>query len=701
MGIFYNSTNNIMVKDNYVPPIVTIDIDNSDSVNKVQMAKSYMKQHDIIIIIPCGSIKELNNQMDKWNQMTSNQKDDSDNFCIEIFDMNNQDHYDYIYAQIMDNNNDNIPPITSTNGAISNITINNEYTLKEIFANMKNKKSVKVNNINTIFENYNNLPLFTPTEMVEKGVFVNYKNYYGTFADNFKLSDKITVKEWFEYYSLKSKGILTENDNLMTTLWIDKLNELYSDFDYIKKSGDEKKINARKQSILELGWNPEIQFNIKTRERATQLTKNKLNIQNCKIVDLSEMTTSVDDIDYVTESTEDKNKYPVYLVLVYTASTVGKAINRYTNSIYSHAAIALDSSLDRLYSFNMKLFNKGGFTIESVGQYVKDNINADMAVYTVFLNKKQYEKITNKIQYFIDNVKNTGYSFLNIFGIMLNKPIHRDNDMVCSQFVDTMLKIGEKDITDKDSSLVTPKDLYTKANEKKIYKIFEGKAKDYLNARKNIDKILKSMNSKIKTIKENSTHVENESQFIDLLIENYNDINTLIALEEGKFLLSDTNRIIFENYVTPFLNLEYLSETKEFPIQFDKEGNLLISKNKNINFDKEYAQSHKLLKVYKENGNLEGIKYEVAKLWYLNSLLENIIYDKSKKHGSMNDIHKSRARILNDFNKYIKYISSKDKEYNFTTYYNNTPFSDATVKINNSTLKYGKGIIKGISKIFL
>lgn len=601
-----------------------------------------------------------------------------------------------------------------SNSISSNDTNNNaiqvldEYKIQNIIQYIKEGKDINIKtNINEIFDNMNNLAIFTPSEMIKKGVYEGYGNFYGEYPDNINLNDVITVKEWFSHHILRCGGIITEDDNYITSLWINKLNELYSDFDKIKESGDKKAINARKQSILELGWNPEIQFNKVTRERATLFTRDKIKVSECNIIDISNMKSNINDsyFTHIHESSDEvtkDGKYPIYLVLVYTASTMGKAINKYTKSIYSHAAIGLDSSLKKLYSFNMKPFGKGGFSIESVDGYIKDNEKATLAVYSIFLSKKQHKNITKKIEYFINNAKNTSYSILNVFGIMLNKPIHRDNEMVCSQFVDSMLKIANANITDKDSSLVTPKDLYSKANEKKIYKVFEGRAKDYLDVRKNISKVIKSINTKVKSMVENSTHISDEQEFIEALQENMNDINKLISLSEGSFLLNEQSEKIFNKYLLPFVEAQFVTEAKEFPVQFDKEGNLLIKKNRNIDFNQEYTKSHKLLKVYETNNNLEGIKYEISKLWYLNCMIEDLLYGNKKCDPKDKiELNKSRARILNDFNKYLKYATKFDREFNFREYYEKSPFSDSSIKINNSTLKYTQKMIKGVSKIFL
>ncbi len=118
-----------------------------------------------------------------------------------------------------------------------------------------------------------------------------------------------------------------------------------------------------------------------------------------------------------------------------------------------------------------------------------------------------------------------------------------------------------------------------------------------------------------------------------------------------------------------------------------------------IDFDHKFSQSHKLLKIYEESENLEGMKYELSKLWFLNNLLEKQIYSESDE-DKKKEYHKSRARILNVFHKYSKLVNSKDKEFNFTTYYNNSPFNDVTIKINNSTLYDVDKLIKNILKLF-
>jgi leucyl-tRNA synthetase len=126
-------------------------------------------------------------------------------------------------------------------------------------------------------------------------------------------------------------------------------------------------------------------------------------------------------------------------------------------------------------------------------------------------------------------------------------------------------------------------------------------------------------------------------------------------------------------------------ETKEFPVDFDNDGNLIIKNYKKLNFEEEYSKSHKLLMLYANHENLEGIKYELSKLWFMNIVLEKRIYSNPTEE-ELQKYTKVRARILNDFNKYLNFVLEKEPNFNFTEYYNKSPFSDVDIKISGTLL---------------
>ena len=139
-------------------------------------------------------------------------------------------------------------------------------------------------------------------------------------------------------------------------------------------------------------------------------------------------------------------------------------------------------------------------------------------------------------------------------------------------------------------------------------------------------------------------------------------------------------------------NKESITEAKSLPVQFDNDGNLFVKNLKKINFEQEYANSHRLLKEYEKTDSYDPMKFELAKMQFFITLLEKRIF-KNGKSNSINEL-KVRARFLNDFKKYLKIVNTNEPSFNFTEYYEQTPFNDALIKIDKDTLKYGFKALK-------
>lgn len=536
-----------------------------------------------------------------------NYKDKIDLYCI--YDINGE----YTYTII-----DTLELVAVKENSICNLLENEKK--KEY------KREIKKEQL-SILNYIDNLPYFSPDEMIDMGVYNYNGNFYSPIPDNNFINEKntIKVKTWFENYNLLYHGIVNEDTDKYCRYRIGRLNKLYSDYDKLLESGNTVKINKRKQSILELGWNPEIKFTVKNRVIATNFLRESYNKIPIKVNDLS---TLYNEEHVIQETKIDRNKYAVYVVLTYTGTRFGKLINKWSHGIYSHAALGLESDLKQLYSFNATV---NGFSKESIESYIKENKDSLICTYAVYLNKSQYDKLKEKLEYF--NNHKTRYGFVNIVGLILNKPIELAHDMICSQFVDSILKYAGISINDKQSSLVTPNDFYLSTSNKLI-KLYEGKTIEYDNKK------------------------------IENLIKLY-----------GK---------------------KPVNEAKEFPIQFDKDGNLLIKNMKKLDYEAEYAKAHKLLVIYDQNNNIEGMKYELSKLWFMNNLLEKKIYDKKTNEEDKKTAQKARAKILNDFNLYLKKVQKIEQEFNFTEYYDETPFSDAMIKIDKNTVHHGARLIKAI-----
>lgn len=132
-------------------------------------------------------------------------------------------------------------------------------------------------------------------------------------------------------------------------------------------------------------------------------------------------------------------------------------------------------------------------------------------------------------------------------------------------------------------------------------------------------------------------------------------------------------------------------------ISVDEEGAIIIKKRSKADFMSHYAQAHKLLVEYEKVDNIKSIKYELAKLWFMNTIIEgrimhnkSILISKSKKDSAM----KARAFILNDFKKYMKFILDREPEFNFQVYYNDTQFAYEEIEINKKTIDVAKTLLK-------
>lgn len=484
-------------------------------------------------------------------------------------------------------------------------------------------------------------PALPPDELLDLGVFSN-DNYYAEYKA-LKIDDKHTTKDWFESYQKYCLGIVEQEFISITQSRHSKLIGLCH---RLSKDPDNDQL---KQHILELGWNPELPYTSENRNLMSKYTKTKLNefYNEFSFIDIQ----GIEDIDYINEEMSEENiLYPVYIVLLSSKTAFGKVIKRVTDSIWTHGAVSFDTKMDKIYSYDRE-----GFTYDSLEKYGKDS---KISVYTIFLNKKDYIKIKTRLDYFIANKKKTHYGFGNLLNTITGKVRVHDLNLICTEFVDKLFKFIGIDITHKSSNLVTPEDVNKSVkNNKKIYKVYEGMTGNYKKSK--VDQRINKLKLSGKVFRE---------LFTDKLCES-----------------------IIDKYT-----IESIVETKEFPVQFDKDGNLLIKNIKRINYNAEYNKSHKLLKEYEKTGNIDGMKYEISKLWFMYHLLEKIKHEKNLTREELKTVNDSRARIYNDFQKYLNIIQSKEKDFNFNRYYEESPFSDSAYKFNASTLKFTKDFIKSL-----
>ena len=165
-------------------------------------------------------------------------------------------------------------------------------------------------------------------------------------------------------------------------------------------------------------------------------------------------------------------------------------------------------------------------------------------------------------------------------------------------------------------------------------------------------------------------------------------------IAEVDSVTSGTVPFLFYFHPKDMKELRYLTRRDDFiypviieaklPIQFNKDGDALLT-NTFVDFDAEYSSSHKLLLQYVKSKNLEGIKYELARLYYMNYILERRLYHNKFLTNKEKNI-RTRARVLNDFKKYLDYLLKEDPGFNFSEYYEKSEFYPHTVEVKSGTI---------------
>ena len=416
----------------------------------------------VIPDIEGGTAKEQLEDLEKhyanYMSLTVHQRKLSDDGSRMMYGLSNQQRYDQLKGELLKNvdtsdDSDVVgklePDLQSDEANIVDEmfhdpnTFVGQHFLKSLEESKKADKPVK--------SRLNNTPYFTPTELIDMAT------------------------TWFDSYKNMIAQHVYED---FTAEWINTLNRLYLDYEEIKECGTEEELLARKQSILDLGWNPEVPFTPENRVKASKRINDY--IDHCVPRDIF---INMDDIvpddlpDVVEEAVSKKTHKPVFIVLTKGKTPIiSSSIQKVTKSEYSHASISFDHSLKELYSYNFRKENLG-FVMEKL-ETIKD---VPITVWCFFAESEVVENMKKKVYDF--KTHDTHYDFRMLPRFIRKKDIKPDDNeynQVCSTFVDTVLKAGNINLV-RDINMPSPADIYdgikTRANT--IFRVYDGPAGQY------------------------------------------------------------------------------------------------------------------------------------------------------------------------------------------------------------------------------
>lgn len=451
--------------------------------------------------------------------------------------------------------------------------------------------------------------------------------------------------------------------NLDYNEWKDKLIEAVQHNDY--------------DSMYQLGWNPGVAFTEKNVEYARQRQLNWLEHNIPKIVDIQGISEKFDNV--LTETSDEAHQiykendlYPLFIVLSYTGSLVGKGINFVKKSQWSHAGISTDVELKQINSYNFRGKEYNGFTEDNLGRYLKENGDSTIEVICIFVDHKTFIKVKGAIRDIKNKVKDTRYNFGNIVNMMFNKAKKFDYPenlaLVCSQFVDLTLRVANIELVNKPNNLVLPQDFANIATKNpKAYKVYEGLARRY--DYKKVERDIMTMVEK-KSV-ENIKGEDKEDIKYDKIEDKDGVIETL-------------------NLLSDLIRPEKIITEKFFPIKVSDEGDVSIELKQDL--EQQYQDCHKTLTTYSIN-NISGMKHEIAHLFYLNNIIESKIKKMKKKNPNYKSMVDLRARIINDFRKYLKIITLEEPDFNFGKYFKESEFYNGAITIDHGLMKLSGKLI--------
>ena len=189
----------------------------------------------------------------------------------------------------------------------------------------------------------------------------------------------------------------------------------------------------------------------------------------------------------------DINKYPVFVLLTKGHTILSAIIKKATKDEHSHASIAFDVKLERIYSFGTKKINprEMGFVLTSYDSEIWGEIPTEYDLFVTFIDYHGRAQINKTIQYFTENADKLKYHWAGLIKIFFNLKDNNKKKFICSRFVASLLGAGGVKM-ERDSSLYRPSQLQDIDNMEHVISGPSIREYDYKAASRALERVKKA-----------------------------------------------------------------------------------------------------------------------------------------------------------------------------------------------------------------
>lgn len=384
---------------------------------------------------------------------------------------------------------------------------------------------------------------------------------------------------------------------------------------------------------------------------------------------------------------------PVFIVTTYTGTPFGKLVRKITKDPYSHVLISFDPSLREMYSFDFrnKVFTgeewieADGFVIDSIERYRSMPTN-NMQVICMMVTSKTKKALQKTVDFYRENMNKTKYGILNLFDFLRGSKklsSFKDLTMFCSEFVDSLLKSINIDISGKSSRNTAPSDLGRYTEKNNFFKVFEGRANEY-----------------------NQEEIERELEEFRLTIphKELNAIQKKIPFSEAEDLASKLKYIVrnikMKNKRGIYkFNANRRKAEYELPTASSIQSSISVP-TPTVGAHESYTEDEMLMMI---NNMKAALKYEDARHYYMNEDIITILDEADSKYDAplrkiiWNDRIRSNKEVIKLYNNvkndipWIKYTFVQPGRYqNRNLFYDLSFYNE--VFFRNNTFKLDKAV---------